>query len=122
MQYLWTTITVNDMDESIAFYTDLLGLGVIERVSASPSIELGFRGNGTENETLIELLADSEGGPARFHECISIGFAVDSLDTMLETLGQKNITVHKGPIETPAARFFFIKDPNGLTIQFFEHL
>jgi lactoylglutathione lyase len=39
---------------------------------------------------------------------------------MLETVKSKNIPVHSGPLETPGFNFFSIKDPNGLSIQFFQ--
>ena len=47
-------------------------------------------------------------------------FAVDSLDAMLDRVKSKNIPVYSGPIETPSSRFFYIKDPNGLNVQFFQ--
>ena len=120
MKFLWTTIYVINLDESIAFYSDLIGLKVLKRFPAGPGIELAFMGNGTNDETLVELLADSGNKNVNHGEFISIGFAVDSLDTMLNTVKSKNIPVHHGPIETPGSRFFSIKDPNGLSVQFFQ--
>ena len=121
MKYLWTTINVEDMDGSIDFYSDVAGLKVLKRFQAAPGIEIAFMGNGTDNETLIELLADSSNGTIDFSEFISIGFSVDSVDTMLETIKSKNISVHSGPFETPGFKFFCIKDPDGLQVQFFQH-
>ena len=40
MKYLWTTINVKDLDESIAFYSDLLGLKVQSRFPAGPGMEI----------------------------------------------------------------------------------
>ena len=51
---------------------------------------------------------------------MSIGFAVDSIDAMLETVKSKNIPIHSGLVKTSGAKFFLIKDPNGLNVQFFE--
>lgn len=121
MKFLWTTIHVKNLDESIAFYTDLTGLQVVNRFPAGPGLEIAFMGNGTDNETLVELLADSNASSVTPGEGISLGFAVDSVDAMLETVQRHNIPVHAGPVETPSgSRFFTIKDPNGLTIQFFQ--
>jgi lactoylglutathione lyase len=83
-------------------------------------MEIAFMGNGITDETLVELLADSNNSTVNFSEFISIGFAVDSVDTMLDTIKSKNIPVHTGPIETPRSKFFYIKDPNGLNVQFFQ--
>jgi len=120
MKFLWTTIHVTNLDESIAFYSDLLKLKVLKRFHAGPGMEIAFMGNGIEDETMVELLADSKNSTVNFSEFISIGFAVDSADEMMDTVKGKNIPVHTGPIETPGFKFFCIKDPNGLNIQFFQ--
>ena len=120
MKFLWTAIYVKNLDESIAFYSDLLGLQALRRFPAGPGMEIAFMGNGINNETLVELLADSNNSTVNYSEFISIGFAVDSVDTMLDTVKSKNIPVHSGPFETPGSKFFCIKDPNGLNVQFFQ--
>lgn len=120
MKFLWTAIYVKNLDESIAFYSDLTGLQVLRRFPAGPTTEIAMLGNGTEGETLIELLADSTHSVVGYRESISIGFAVDSIAAMLDRLKSKNIPVHSGPIETPRSKFFYIKDPNGLSVQFFQ--
>lgn len=120
MKFLWTTINVKNLDESIAFYSDLVGLQVLKRFPAGPGMEIAFMGNGADNETLVELMADSKNGAVNFGEFISVGFAVDSADAMLDTVKSKGIPVHSGPFETPGFKFFCIKDPNGLNVQFFQ--
>lgn len=120
MKFLWTTIYVKDLEESIAFYSNLVGLQVLKRFPAGPGREIAFMGNGINEETLVELLADSNNSAVSFSEFISIGFAVDSVDAMLDTVKSKNIPVHSGPVQTPSFKFFCIKDPNGLSVQFFQ--
>lgn len=120
MKFLWTAIYVKNLDESIDFYSSMLGLQVIRRFPAGPGIEIAMMGNNTNNETLVELLADSQKSAVKFSEFISVGFAVASIDTMLDTVKSKNIPVHSGPFETPGSKFFCIKDPNGLNVQFFQ--
>lgn len=120
MKFLWTTIYVKNLDESVAFYSDLLGLKTMQRFPAGPGREIAFMGNGTNDETLVELLADNNNNSVSFSEYLSIGFAVDSVDAMLDTVKVKDIPVHSGPFETPSFKFFGIKDPNGLIVQFFQ--
>jgi lactoylglutathione lyase len=120
MKFLWTTIYVKNLDESIAFYTDLVGLKVMNRFTARPGMELAFLGNGTDNETQVELIADISKTGINYGEFITIGFAVDSADAMMNTAKSNNIPVHSGPFETPKFKYFCIKDPNGLNIQFFQ--
>lgn len=120
MKFLCTTINVENLDESIAFYTGIVGLRVLNRLSADPGIEMAFLGNGTDNETLIELLADSGVGTVSYSEFISIGFAVDSVERKLASLQREGIPVHNGPYETSAMRYFCIRDPDGLQVRFFS--
>lgn len=120
MKFLWTTIYVKNLDESITFYSSLVGLKVSRRFPAGPGMEIAFMDNGTPGETQIELIADSKNSNVDYNDFISIGFAVDSVDAMLQTIKSSNIPVHSGPVESPAFKFFCIKDPNGLSIQFFQ--
>lgn len=120
MNFLWTTIYVNNLEESISFYSNLLKLKVMNRFPAGPGVEIAFLGNSTENETLVELLKDTKVDSVKHNDFIFIGFSVDSVEEMLEIVKKNNIPVHNGPIETPGSTFFTIKDPNGLSIQFFQ--
>ena len=120
MKYLWTTIIVNDMDASVAFYTEVAGLKVQSRFPAGPGVEIAFLGNGTDNETLVELMTDDRHSAPSYGKSISIGFAVDSAAAMLDSATSKGIPVYSGPVETPAYKFFGVQDPSGLHVQFFE--
>ncbi len=120
MKFLWTAVYVNDLDESIAFYSSLVGLKVLRRFPAGPGMEIAFMGNGTSGETMLEFLEDKNNGAVSYTESISVGFGVESMDAMFDLVKERNIPVHSGPMETPGARFFYVKDPNGLNVQFFQ--
>lgn len=121
MKFLWTTIYVKDLEESIAFYEELAGLTVTNRFPAGPGVEIAFMGNGEADETLVELLADKNQVAVDHGNFISMGFAVESADKMMEIVKGKGIPLHNGPIETPAFIFFTVKDPNGVSVQFFQY-
>ena len=120
MKFLWTAAYVTNLEESITFYTTLLDLQVIRRFPAGPGVEIAFMGNYTDNETFVELIADKSRSSISFTDSISIGFAISSVDEMLDIVKKNNITVETGPFETPGSRYFTIKDPNGLNVQFFQ--
>jgi lactoylglutathione lyase len=120
MKFLWTTLYVKNLDESVAFYSDLPGLKVQRRFPAGPGMEIAFMGNGTADETLLELICDSGKASVSHSNDISVGFAVDSADDMLEAVKSRNLPVNSGPVETPAMKYFTVKDPNGLSVQFFQ--
>ncbi len=120
MKYLWTTVHVKNMDESILFYSDILGLKLMQRFPAGPGIEIAFLGNGTDDETLVELYHNGSDTVVNFGEFISLGFAVTSVDEILNTVKNKSIPLLNGPNETQKFKWFTVKDPNGLNIQFFQ--
>ena len=47
---------------------------------------------------------------------ISLGFEAESLDGMMELVKEKGIEITETFQPGPDFRFFFIKDPNGVTI------
>ncbi len=118
MKICWITIYVRDMEESLKFYTQILGLEVKRTFSAGPGMEICFlEGNGTD----LELICDAEHKRVTYGQDISVGFTVDSLDQTIAGLIEKGITRITGPISpNPSISFIFITDPNGLKIQLAE--
>lgn len=120
MGFCWSTLKVKELEESIKFYRDIIGLEVVNRFSAGPTGEIAFLGKG---ETKIELICDGSNGDIDIGNDISWGFQVDSLENMLALIKERGIHVESGPIEpNPHVRFFFIKDPNGMKIQLVENI
>lgn len=121
MRYCWTTINVKDLETSLGFYRDLLGLPVMRRFAAGEGREIAFLGEG---ETQVELIAGNPGGPPSFGEDISLGFVVpETLEKFQELLSARGIAVEAGPIQpNPQIRFMYIRDPDGLKIQLVENL
>ncbi len=117
MKYCWSTLLVRDMDASLAFYTDVLGLTVASRTSAMPGLEIAFLETG---ETQIELVCNTEAKDAAAGDAVSWGFEVDSLDDALAMVREKGIPIHLGPVVHPNVKYFFILDPDGLKIQLKE--
>lgn len=120
MKFCWCTIHVNNLEESLKFYKEIVGLKENTRFKAGPGMEIAFLG---EDETKIELIYDAEGNNADIGQDISLGFKVDSVDEMMEFVKEKGIEIESGPIQpNPHTRFFFVQDPNGLKIQFVEDI
>lgn len=120
MKYCWTTINVTDMEKSLGFYQDIVGLELERRFKPAPHMEIVFLGNG---ETQIELIYNADGADTTYGTGISLGFEVASLDNFLRFLDAKGIPVHDGPFQpNPSIRFLYVLDPDGLKIQFLETL
>ena len=123
MGFCWVTITVRDMEKSLAFYRDLVGLQVRQRMKPYPGRELAFLATAAEGEeTEVELLHD-DGAEPSFGKDISLGFTVDSLEKLIARLAEHGIAEYSGPFQPgPKIRFIFVADPDGLRIQFVENL
>lgn len=118
MKFAHVTINVKDLEESVKFYQEVVGLPLVNRFPAGPNMEIVFLGEG---ETLVELIHDAANPDITIGKDISIGFAVDSLNDMMDFVKGKGIEIESGPFEpNPNTRFFFVLDPNGLRVQFIE--
>lgn len=120
MKFSWATLYVKDMEESLNFYQEIVGLKIVNRFNAGPGMEIAFLGNGGTQVELIYSQADQD---INMGSSISLGFEVDSLDEMITFIKEKGLEVHSGPFQpNPSTRFFFVVDPNGLKIQFIENI
>ena len=119
MRFTWTTIRVRDLDKSLAFYHDLLGLPVQERVGP-PGHESAMLG--PQEGTKLELLCGGEPLPESPAPCLSMGFAPENMGQLLADLEKAGITIPQPMSPNPALRFYFIQDPDGYAVQLVEEL
>lgn len=120
MKFCWCTIKVKNMEESVRFYQEIVGLNIANRFAAGPDKEICFMGDG---ETKVELVYETNNKPMNNIEGISMGFEVESVDKMIDNIKEKGFTVASGPVQpNPHTKFFFINDPNGWSIQFVENI
>lgn len=119
MKFCWSTLHVKDIEESLSFYRDLVGLDVQRRFRAGQGLEIAFLGNG---ETKIELICDDNIKDTDVGKDISWGFQIDSVDEKIQLIKEKGNTVDGPYCPNQNTKFFFTEDPNGLRIQFVELL
>ena len=101
MTFTWTTIHVRDLDQSLAFYHDLLGLPIQERFGP-PGHEIAMLG--PEEGTRLELIG---GGEIPEHP-----------PPPLEARA-----IPTRPMSpNPALQFYFLEDPDGYTVQLVEYV
>ena len=123
MNYGFVTIKVKNMEESLKFYIDLLGLKEATSFSPQPGVKIVFvtdeKGNKIE---LIENSHMSISEDAGYKSLLSIGFPVESVDETLKAVNEKGFEVVSGPVQLPSGiKFLYIKDPNGVEIEFIEN-
>lgn len=112
---------VNDMEETIRFYTDVLGLEVVERKRSPRGSELAFLSVPNSDE-LIELCSFPESGRVEVQEdLIHLAFEVDNLDDAIAGLRQKGVKITDGPTVTSSgSSFCFIDAPDRYEIELIE--
>lgn len=117
MKLCHVTISVRNMEESLRFYRDIVGLSLKRRFSAGPYCEIAFLGNdGTE----IELISNQANTDIFIGQDISLGFEVASVQETIGFLQQNDITAGEVLQPNPQVKFFFVIDPNGVKVQFIE--
>ena len=118
---LHTRMRVNDMEETIRFYVDVLGLEVVERKRSPRGSELAFLRVPNSDE-LIELCSFPDSGTVEVQEdLIHLAFEVDNLDEAIAGLRQKGVKITDGPtITSSGSRFCFIDAPDRYEIELIE--
>ncbi len=123
MRFLHTSITVRNMEESLGFYTEVLGLE-FERRRTIPEnhAEIAFvrdPASGARVElTHWEGKDQFEAGEQLDH----LAFEVPELDKFLLKLRSRNVRVAKEPyrLSGGSSRIAFILDPNDVWIELIE--
>jgi lactoylglutathione lyase len=121
---LHTRMRVNNLDETIRFYQDVLGLEVTERHRSPRGSELAFLRvpNSPHNSEEIELCSFPSSGAVQVPEdLVHLAFEVDDLDRTIDQLKAKGIPITDGPTTTSSGnRFCFIDAPDKYEIELIE--
>lgn len=118
MKYCWTTIYVENMEKSLHFYHEILGLEIQHQFKPSQGMEIAMLGEA--DGAKIELIHHPE--MSHSSKGISIGFEVPSIEEAMEQIKEAGLVIKRGPVSPVAGTtFFFIDDPNGLEVQIVQH-
>lgn len=118
---LHTRMRVSNLDETIRFYTTVLGLEVIERKTSPRGSHLAFLKVPNSDE-LIELTSFPPSGPVKVQEdLVHLAFQVESLEATMASLTAQGIRITDGPTTSSSgSRFIFIDAPDGYEIELIE--
>jgi len=120
-KFLHTRMRVSDIDQTINFYTTVLGLEVLEQKVSPRGSHLAFL-KVPNSEELIELCSFPSSGPVTVQEdLVHLAFQVESLDDTIASLHVKGVKITDGPTQTSSgSRFIFIDAPDGYEIELIE--
>ena len=125
MRILHTMIRVGNLDRSIQFYTEVLGMQVLRRKDyPEGKFTLAFVGYGPESEqTVIELTHNWDTD----HYDLGDGFghialAVDDAAAACEEIRQRGgrVVREAGPMKHGTTVIAFVEDPDGYKIELIE--
>ena len=117
MKFNWVTFKVSDMEKSLAFYNGLLKLEIAARFgSEEHQIVMLGKNDGPK----IELICEPNYNTENLGHGVTVGLEPENLDALVDSLKEQGLKV-SGPISpNPNIRFFFVKDPDGYSIQLAE--
>lgn len=120
-KFLHTRMRVSDLDQTIQFYTTVLGLEVLERKTSPRGSQLAFL-KVPNSEALIELTSFPASGPVKVQEdLVHLAFQVDSLEDTIASLTAQGVKITDGPTQSSSgSRFIFIDAPDGYEIELIE--
>jgi lactoylglutathione lyase len=125
MRLLHTMLRVGDLQRSIAFYRDMMGMSLLRKSDNTEyRYTLAFMGYGPESEhSVLELThnwdtSHYEQGNAYGH----IAIAVDDIYQVCERMEQQGAEVYRkpGPVQGGETIIAFVRDPDGYAIELIQ--
>ena len=121
-KYLHTRFRVSDMDKSIYFYRDILGMKVVEQKNSPRGSKLVFL-KFPDMDCELELCSFPDSGNVHVPEdLVHLAFEVDDLERCIERLTVAGVLITEGPIESSkGTRFIFTEDPDKYEIELMQY-
>jgi lactoylglutathione lyase len=118
---LHTRYRVNDLQKTVAFYKDVLGLQETKRHRSGRGSQLVFL-KAPESEEEIELCKFDESGPVMVGPDLThLAFEVDDLEKFAHEAKVKGYPLSDGPHKTPGGSVIaFIDAPEGYEIELIQ--
>lgn len=118
---LHTRYRVNDLEKTIKFYTDVLGLKEVRRHKSPRGSELVFM-KAPESDETVELCYFPSSGPVQVQPDLThLAFEVDSLVAFEKHLASHGLKYSDGPhLKEDGAGFAFVDAPEGYEIELIQ--
>jgi lactoylglutathione lyase len=118
---LHTRYRVNDLERTVKFYKDVLGLEELRRHKSPRGSELAFL-KAPESDEQIEITCFPGSGPVQVQPDLThLAFEVDSLEEFSRHLEKFGLKFSDGPTTTSTGTVFaFIDAPEGYEIELIQ--
>lgn len=117
MKFSLVTLYIKDMEPSLRFYRDALGMREVRRFK-TPTGEIAFlsHGDGAQLELIASAAADVN------YAGFSIGFDVDDIEAASKLLEQSCAKKLRGPIAAGGeTQLAFFEGPSGEEVELIQH-
>ena len=117
---LHTRYRVKDLEKTVSFYRDVLGLQEVRRHTSGRGSRLVFF-KAPQSEEEIEICKFDESGPVVVGSDLThLAFEVDDLDAFARESAAKGYPLSDGPHPSGSGRIAFIDAPEGYEIELIE--
>jgi lactoylglutathione lyase len=118
---LHTRYRVNDLERTVRFYREVLGLNEVRRHKSPRGSELVFL-KAPESEEQIEICFYPDSGPVQVQPDLThLAFEVDSLEVFAEHIAESGLRFSDGPhLKPDGSGFAFIDAPEGYEIELMQ--
>ncbi|MFC0470024.1 VOC family protein [Halalkalibacter kiskunsagensis] len=115
-------IMVTDLEVSIAFYRDVIGLELLDSLTLDNGTHLGFLGFANAQETVVELVCKTDNELLEEGRVHHLAFTVNGLEAEVERLKSMDISFVNESISTlpNGSKLIFFYGPDRERIEFFE--
>ncbi|MGZ7044449.1 MAG: VOC family protein [Methanobacterium sp.] len=122
MKVKYTNIAVDDLEESIKFYSDVLGFTENRRFNPGKGMTIAFlKGEGDSMIELTEGIENLDPKMKGHKGLFMVGLEVSDMDKTAKELQDKGVKFTRGPIDTPnGTKIAFLKDPQGVQIELIQ--
>ncbi|WP_038171508.1 MULTISPECIES: VOC family protein [unclassified Verrucomicrobium] len=118
---LHTRYRVADLDKTISFYKDVLGLEEVRRHKSPRGSELVFLKT-PGSEELLEICCYPASGPVVVGPDLThLAFQVDDLEAFAKHAAEKGYPLSDGPTQSSSGKFAFIDAPEGYEIELIQY-
>ena len=119
---LHTRYRVNDLDKTISFYKDVLGLDEVKRHKSPRGSELVFLKT-PGSEELIEICSYPASGPVTFcSDLTHLAFEVEDIEAFAKHSAALGYPLSDGPTQSSSGSVFaFIDAPEGYEIELIQY-
>jgi lactoylglutathione lyase len=120
MKYLHTMVRVNDIDKSLAFYCDSLGLEELRRIDSEQGrFTLVFLAAPGDSEAQVELTYNWDGdelgeGNRNFGH---LAYSVPNIYETCQTLQAGGVVINRPPRD---GRMAFVRSPDNISIELLQ--